>query len=194
MNSDFLADLYPEEGHALVKKTDQESMNSLSKKEPGQGILNPNKLNILEAGTTDVQKQKTALEDQEDKDDEEQKALQNKKFFEMPEKNREYPKCNFEKGTVLQTYTELTREFMTCAALCHELLVEVKKEKDGSETKSYQGSSPDEIAICLGAKQCGIEFMGTTLGASKLDFLGEAESWEVLIVNFSLFKFIFIFI
>jgi hypothetical protein len=40
-------------------------------------------------------------------------------------------------------------------------------------TKTYQGSSPDEIAICSGAKKIGVEFMGNSLGVSKLDFLGE---------------------
>jgi len=66
----------------------------------------------------------------------------------MPPANRVYPKCDFNKHTVIGSYTALSREFMTCASLCHELLVEVKKEKDGTETRTYQGSSPDEIAIC----------------------------------------------
>ena len=193
MNSDFLADLYPEENLNFIQKTDHETSNSLNKKEQKPTILSPNKIKIIESGDQPFKNQKSELEDREDKDDEEQKALQNKKFFEMPQKDREYPRCNFEKGTVLQSYTELTREFMTCAALCHELLVEVKKEKDGTETKSYQGSSPDEIAICLGAKQCGIEFLGTTLGSSKIDFFGDLQSWEVLIVSFMTIKKKYIF-
>jgi hypothetical protein len=69
-------------------------------------------------------------------------------FLEMPPANRVYPKCDFNKHTVIGSYTALSREFMTCASLCHELLVEVKKENDGTETRTYQGSSPDEIAIC----------------------------------------------
>jgi magnesium-transporting ATPase (P-type) len=83
----------------------------------------------------------------------------------------------------MEYYTGLTREFLTCVALCHELLVEEKTEKDGSVTKSYQGSSPDEIAICKGAKQSGVEFMGNSFGVSKVDFLGEMQAWEVLIVS-----------
>lgn len=86
---------------------------------------------------------------------------------------------------MIESYSQLTREFMLCASLCHELLVEVKKEKDGGEIKTYQGSSPDEIAICLGAKSCGVEFMGNSLGVSKIDFLGQIEGWEVLMVKFN---------
>jgi magnesium-transporting ATPase (P-type) len=101
----------------------------------------------------------------------------------MPPKDREYPRCDRTNATVLDSYTDLTREFMTCASLCHELLVETKKEKDGSISKAYQGSSPDEIAICSGAKKIGVEFMGNSLKVSKIDFLGEIQEWEVLIVS-----------
>lgn len=104
-------------------------------------------------------------------------------FLEMPPVNRIYPKCDFNKHTVIGSYTALTREFMTCASLCHELLVETKKEKDGSESRTYQGSSPDEIAICQGIKRCGVEFMGNSLGVSYLDFLGEKHEWETLMVR-----------
>lgn len=104
-------------------------------------------------------------------------------FLEMPPANRVYPKCDFNKHTVIGSYTALSREFMTCASLCHELLVEVKKEKDGTETRTYQGSSPDEIAICQGIKRCGVEFMGNSLGVSQLNFLGERHDWETLIVS-----------
>ena len=104
-------------------------------------------------------------------------------FLDMPPVNRVYPKCDFNKHTVIGSYTALTREFMTCASLCHELLVETKKEKDGSESRTYQGSSPDEIAICQGIKRCGVEFMGNSLGVSYLDFLGEKHEWETLMVR-----------
>lgn len=136
--------------------------------------INNNRIEIRDAG------EKTGG----DKDPQTQK---NKKFFKMPPTNRKYPHCNRAGGTVLDTYTDLTREFMTCASLCHELLVETKKEKDGSVTKTYQGSSPDEIAICTGAKRIGVEFMGNSLKVSKIDFLGELQDWEVLIVSFPIF-------
>lgn len=90
----------------------------------------------------------------------------------MPPTDRVYPSCNEANGLVFKTYTELAREFMTCVSLCHEVMVESKKEDDGTLVKSYQGSSPDEIAFCLGAKSCGYEFLGNSLGASKIDVLG----------------------
>lgn len=119
---------------------------------------------------------------------------QNKNFFEMPPTNRKYPDCNRASGTVIDSYGDLAREFMTCASLCHELLVETKKENDGSVSKSYQGSSPDEIAICNGAKKIGVEFMGNSLKISKIDFLGEIQDWEVMIVSILKLTVILIFL
>ena len=149
--------------------------------ESNANVGNANRIDIREAGVdAERTKELKMIQDDNQKD---KHVQENKKFFDMPKTDREYPQCNFSSGTVLEDYTGLTREFLTCASLCHELLVEEKKEKDGSVTKSYQGSSPDEIAICKGAKMNGVEFMGNSLGVSKVDFLGQMQDWEVLIVS-----------
>ena len=58
-------------------------------------------------------------------------------FFTMPPTERTYPACNKANGTVFETYTELAREFMICMSLCHEVMVETKKEDNGTVVKSY---------------------------------------------------------
>lgn len=200
MNRNTLADLYPEDGHLHMDQYRSQGMQdhfnnsnitprpylptiervSVQEEESRQvGVAN--QIEIREAGQDPDRAKKLQFRETDDQND--KHAQQNKKFFRMPTIDRKYPKCNYEKGTVLEDYTSLTREFMTCASLCHELLVEETKQKDGSVTKAYQGSSPDEIAICAGAKKCGVEFMGNSLGFSKVDFLGDMQDWEVLIVS-----------
>ena len=87
------------------------------------------------------------------------------------------------KFEALSTYYELTREFLICASLCHECLIEKVKQKNGEIDSKFQGSSPDEIAICTGAKKIGAEFLGNQLGISKVNFLGEELKFDVKIVS-----------
>ena len=116
----------------------------------------------------------------------------NKTATKIQESIQEIP----DKFESLETYHELAREFLICASLCHECLVEkVKVKKKGRSeqleggggeqkfVKRFQGSSPDEIAICSGAKKIGVEFLGNQLGISRVDFLGEEMKFEVKIVK-----------
>ena len=50
------------------------------------------------------------------------------------------------------------REFFTFLAVCHTSMVE--KGKDG--TYKYSASSPDELALVLGAKEVGIQYIERT--------------------------------
>ena len=203
LRTNTLADLYPEEQYkyADVAKSSEymEGMSHgmpnlklptypihLTSSQDRHGPLETNPLKFTKKGREvdlDAERQ-NQIKFMDDIEKNDEVLQQNKFFFDLPAKDRVYPKCNYQNGTVFETYTELAHEFMACAALCHELLVEEKKEADGNISKSYQGSSPEEIAICLGAKQCGIEFMGNKLGSSKVDFLGEIQDWEVLIVSY----------
>lgn len=107
-------------------------------------------------------------------------SIHNSKSFSFyPPKERNFPE-NYPDGTTYKTYHQITKEFILCASLCHEILVEEDKE---TGKKKYQGSSPDEIAICNGAKKIGSEFLGSSLGESKVDFFGEKMKFEVKMVK-----------
>jgi len=51
------------------------------------------------------------------------------------------------------------KEFMTCAALAHECIIDSNSKEQNGELK-YQSPSPDEIAICTRLHQTGISFKG----------------------------------
>lgn len=63
-------------------------------------------------------------------------------------------------------------------------MVEKKEEKskNGDPVTEFQGSSPDEIAICTSMKRIGSEFKGSNLGVAKLDFFGEEETYQIKMV------------
>lgn len=50
-------------------------------------------------------------------------------------------------------------DFYTHLAVCHTAMIET--EADGITTK-YSASSPDELALVMGAKDCGIIYSGRT--------------------------------
>lgn len=109
-------------------------------------------------------------------------TLQAKKSFtDEPSKKRDFPP-NLVTGTHFKSYNQLCREFVLCAAFCHEILVETD---DDTGEKRYQGSSPDEIAICNGMREIGCEFEGNSLGISKADFMGETVDVKVKMVRIS---------
>jgi magnesium-transporting ATPase (P-type) len=56
---------------------------------------------------------------------------------------------------IYKTYKQLVEQFLTCASLCHENVV----DKDASGLH-YLGPSPDDIAICKGLDQIGVSFLG----------------------------------
>lgn len=74
-------------------------------------------------------------------------------------------------------YNSLVKEFLLCGALCHECLIE--KDEFNSEIKKFQGSSPDEIAICSGLKKVGSEFIGNKLGVSSVNFFDKVKKFQI---------------
>ena len=111
------------------------------------------------------------------------KTQKRKTFLLQPSENRQFK--NLPNGTLYTSYEELTEEFITCAALNHECVLD--KKSDG--TLKYEGSSPDEIAICKGAKKIGCEFKGNELGTSSLDYFGTKLKYEVKMVKFNFLNF-----
>lgn len=186
MSKKNLADLYPEEQYVLTNPDIQNGNGNQSYSKMGlvpsdkRQYISPFRPNLkmyfpqkdLPVQLGDPTKIQFVRFQDVQETSEEIRQRNNKDFFTMPPVDRVYPSCNEKYGTVFRSYTELTREFMICASLCHEIMVETKKEDDGTIIKSYQGSSPDEIAICLGARSCGYEFLGNSLGISRVDVLG----------------------
>lgn len=91
------------------------------------------------------------------------------------------------------THQELISEFIMCASLCHECIVEepapARKNiiKEGEESdvigSIYQSSSPDEVAICNSMKQIGSEYLGSKFGISRLNFFGNEKNFKVKMVR-----------
>lgn len=78
------------------------------------------------------------------------------------------------------SYQELITEFMVCATLCHECVVEMNAEHH----YTYQGPSPDEIAICKGARDIGFVFRGrNSEGKAEVDMQGVTRTFEVKMVS-----------
>lgn len=49
--------------------------------------------------------------------------------------------------------------FLECLGLCHTIITEKKKDKEGNEYISYNASSPDELALVNGARHLGFAFL-----------------------------------
>jgi magnesium-transporting ATPase (P-type) len=63
-------------------------------------------------------------------------------------------------------------DFFTNLCLCHSLII----EDDGS----YQGPSPDEVALVDAARQLGYEFRKRSQGKLTLNLLGKEVEYEIL--------------
>jgi magnesium-transporting ATPase (P-type) len=85
------------------------------------------------------------------------------------------------KDIVYSTYYELVNEFLECAALAHEVLVENDEEEPGK--KKYQSSSPDEVAICERLRDVDIEFQGLNLGTAQVKFHKKVQKFEQKMVR-----------
>lgn len=106
----------------------------------------------------------------------EKKSISKKNFKNNEENNLE--------PSFFHTYQDLISEFLTCASLCHECIIEKKTEKNSKiSVSTYQGSSPDEVAICTSMKQIGSEFLGNQLGTSTLNFFGLEKKFQVKMVK-----------
>lgn len=92
------------------------------------------------------------------------------------------------------SYQELVSEFVICASLCHECIIEKttlekkaslkmdEKEEEQQEESTYQGSSPDEVAICRSMKKIGSEYLGSKFGISRLNFFGDEKKYQIKMV------------
>lgn len=93
-------------------------------------------------------------------------------------------------------YQELVSEFIICASLCHECIVDnpaagrtdtlKDAEKPEKSQLNYQGTSPDEVAICRSMKEIGSEYLGSKFGISRLNFFGDEKKFQIKMVRKSL--------
>jgi magnesium-transporting ATPase (P-type) len=69
---------------------------------------------------------------------------------------------------VFERYKELIEEYLKCASVCHECLVETNREGK----RYFQSSSPDEVAICQRLKEIGVDFQRESKGIRYVKFFG----------------------
>ncbi|KAJ3254954.1 hypothetical protein HK103_006751 [Boothiomyces macroporosus] len=70
------------------------------------------------------------------------------------------------------------REFFTCLAVCHTVLVE-KPESDSNKIL-YRAQSPDEAALVSAAKNAGFACLNRTDNKIEVDMLGASRTYTVL--------------
>ncbi|KAL3132559.1 hypothetical protein ABBQ32_009098 [Trebouxia sp. C0010 RCD-2024] len=70
-----------------------------------------------------------------------------------------------------------TADFWLNICVCHSLIVE---NKAGAERPTFQGPSPDEVALVEGGRQLGFEFLTRTMQGVTLRMLGHEATFEVL--------------
>ncbi|KAJ3023347.1 UNVERIFIED_CONTAM: hypothetical protein HDU68_008648 [Siphonaria sp. JEL0065] len=70
------------------------------------------------------------------------------------------------------------RDFFTCLAVCHSVLI--SKEDDKPESFKYNAQSPDEAALVQAARDIGFVFKARNSTGLTVDVLGEDEQTELL--------------
>lgn len=68
------------------------------------------------------------------------------------------------------------RDFFVMMAVCHTAMV----EKSSDMKLKYSASSPDELALVMGAKEVGIEFVEKTTTSITITINGTVEQYETL--------------
>lgn len=68
-------------------------------------------------------------------------------------------------------------DFFSNLCLCHSLILE---NREGEDKPTYQGPSPDEVALVDAARQLGFEFKNRSQGNLTLNMLGKEVSYEIL--------------
>lgn len=68
-------------------------------------------------------------------------------------------------------------DFFTNLCLCHSLILE---HHDDANKPTYQGPSPDEVALVDAARQLGFEFKNRSQGNITLNMLGKEVTYEIL--------------
>jgi magnesium-transporting ATPase (P-type) len=85
-----------------------------------------------------------------------------------------------DEGMILKSYQDIIVEFLMCASICHDCVV----ERNVSQKLTYHGPSPDEIAICKGSNLIGCKFLSKdSLGQCELEIFGEERRPIVKIVR-----------
>lgn len=75
-------------------------------------------------------------------------------------------------------------EFFVCSAICHSLIPRrVGATYDGSSVFSYQGASPDEMALAEAAQAFGVQLLESTEKYVKLSLWGQPVVYDKLLVN-----------
>ena len=69
-------------------------------------------------------------------------------------------------------------------AMCHELTI-LQNEDDSVPSKepstpTYQGASPDEVALAAAAQSCGVEFISRTSGTLAISILGKTHLYRII--------------
>lgn len=72
---------------------------------------------------------------------------------------------------------DLVKEFFFLLSCCHDCIMD-RNEETGDVT--YQGESPDEIALVDAAANMGFQFIGSTAAYKTIKVLGEKHNVEVL--------------
>lgn len=86
---------------------------------------------------------------------------------------------NDDENIVFLKYQDLIEEYLKCASICHECLVET----DDNGKRYFQSSSPDEVAICQRLKEIGVEFQGVRKEKGYVKFFGEKRIFDVEMVS-----------
>lgn len=79
-------------------------------------------------------------------------------------------------GYTYKTQYDLVKEYFLLLAVCHDCILE--KDETGS---SYQGESPDEIALVATAKEMGYQYTGPSPGYKNLEVFGEQFKVEEVV-------------
>lgn len=53
---------------------------------------------------------------------------------------------------------QITRTFIQALGLCHTVIADEKKTKEGQKYIAYNAASPDELALVNGARHLGFAF------------------------------------
>ena len=75
---------------------------------------------------------------------------------------------------------EQLHEYIQCLAICHS--VQVDKNTENGEIH-YQASSPDELALVKGARDCGIEYIEKYMNFIQIqdEWSGHTKEFEIYI-------------
>ncbi|KAI9338529.1 hypothetical protein BDR26DRAFT_919424 [Obelidium mucronatum] len=89
------------------------------------------------------------------------------------------PQLTKELGNMNHPQYAPLRDFFTCLAVCHSVLIS-KNDDDKPESFKYNAQSPDEAALVQAARDIGFVFKARSSTGLTVDVLGEDEQTELL--------------